>query len=115
MFKRLEKLMQVWQKRLRLQDWDIKLQVTHMVDMPVPDALGCIGSSAEHKSAVLTLLNPDEYPDGPFPVDTEEVLVHELLHLHTIPFRRNGRAASVAEDAAIECIAPALVEGWRKK
>jgi hypothetical protein len=45
-----------------------------------------------------------------FPLDQEEVLVHELLHIHMEPFFPKGtHALNFAGEQAIESIAKALV------
>ena len=75
-------LLQYWVKRLRLDDWTIKL-----IDNCSPeDFVTPGGKSGEcewqevNKSAVIRILDPKFYGTRVLPFDYEKILVHELLH-----------------------------------
>lgn len=76
----LVKLLETWQKILRLQDWDIKLKVVTNLD-------GCLARcepNPKYKTAVITFCTktPGHLEDNS---DLEITLVHELLHIHHSP------------------------------
>ena len=107
------KLLRTWQKRLRLQDWEIALSFVKSLDMSGPN-LGEIKIYPDHRAADICLLREEDYPQNlPWYVDMESVLVHELLHIHFNPL--SSPEKNVQEDAAIESIVPALINGWRRK
>lgn len=76
----MDKLMEEWQKRLGLEDWQIQLSDD---EYSLPDS-GCCGYtewSEAGKTAHIYLLNHQAYGDRIVPYDKEKTLVHELLHL----------------------------------
>jgi hypothetical protein len=53
-----------------------------MRDMP-EGMQGCVDITWSRKEAVVSILDPVDYPpDSAWEQDMEQVLVHELLHLH---------------------------------
>lgn len=111
----LQELCRLWQKRLRLQDWDVTVKVARQRDMDT-DSLAECGHQIRKRTAEITLLDPIDYPPGePQPQDHEVDLVHELLHLHFAPFRaEDGSPEQIAQEQAIHAISKALVQLARK-
>jgi hypothetical protein len=68
----LEQYLQKWQRLLRLQDWDIRLQVVDTAWRKTGD----IKIDADDKKAVLMFNG-----QNPRQENHEEVVIHELLHL----------------------------------
>lgn len=67
-----------WQKRLRLQDWEITAVVVDQTE----DGLASANALPKYKSAKLTLLDPVKIDkDWLGNKDLEVSIVHELLHL----------------------------------
>jgi hypothetical protein len=91
-----------WQKRLRLQDWKVKVE--YVRDHQLPDCLGqVIRWNLDNRTAVIQLVEPGtfsmkDYPYGEF--DLEDTLVHELLHLYTEGILGRGAGASIDRDSA---------------
>lgn len=108
--KQLQKLCAKWQKRLRLQDWKIEVSFVHAGDMRGPSSAGEVSFFPDHAFAQIQILPPEELDSGnPMHPSIEQVLVHELLHLHMGTFAAKGKAADMAQDRAIECLVPALL------
>lgn len=112
---RLQPLLDSWQQRLRLQDWDIRLSP----EPPDVDSVGSCDHWALKQVAAIRIL------DDPSHAVLERTLVHELLHIvlrdirgiwrsaaadHLPPslLRETESAVSDAEEIAIERIAGAL-------
>lgn len=71
-----------WQKRMRLQEWDVKVQIRRYFDMG-PDRKGEVNFSADTLQATVNLLDPADYDPGfMWPYDPEKTLIHELAHLY---------------------------------
>src|SRR5690242_17327503 len=80
--KRLRRLLPVWQKRLRLQDWDIALTFHPQLEMGGKAAT--VEWKCAKRSAWIKMLLPGSWAHARSPEfdTTQEVsLVHELLHL----------------------------------
>lgn len=77
--KKLAHLTKLWQKRLRLQDW----QVTTLLvpDSEMPELLGEIPLDGTELKATLHINKDLVTPDN-----MESTIVHELLHLRLLPF-----------------------------
>jgi hypothetical protein len=71
-----------WQKRLRIQDWDIEIEVVDrstIIDRAEGDCLGACHCMDTKKRAHILLLHPADIRSDED--DIETVLVHELLHV----------------------------------
>jgi len=101
-----------WQKRLRLQDWTVKVKIARERDMDANRAGQILWVSLK-KVALIKILDSVDYnhTDG-WPQDHEETLVHELLHLHNSRFPTEEN--NIDEEVAITCVAQALVALKRK-
>jgi hypothetical protein len=121
-----EKLLQhecrLWQHKLRLQDWNVKVVLCRLNEMPDNDAIGYIKPVLERKDAYMLLLSPMDTPllAAKF-LNDEEVnygltIVHELLHLHLWPFtQRLNEAETVAEEQAINALSRCIVSAYSSK
>ena len=72
-----------WQETMRLQDWDIALEIKRRHDMP-QDGLGLASIRLNELSAIIILQDPDDIsPEWETDMDVELTIVHELVHLKT--------------------------------
>lgn len=77
----LKKLCEKWQKRLGLSHWQVGLQISKAENMLLLDVQGTNLISLKTEQALITLIDPEDYPNTPFEKDMEVSLVHELLHI----------------------------------
>lgn len=116
--KDLVELCKEWQKRLRLQDWEVQISFKRKFDMALAEALGDITYQRESRRAVINILDPLDYdPAHLFPIDIEHTVVHELLHIPisayiAVEFECDG-PESLAQEQAINSITTALVNAKR--
>jgi hypothetical protein len=108
--KTLAKWLDDWQCILRLRDWQITVALVRHAIAPA-DGVGWCNHVLQHRSAVIEILDPRDYPPT-CANDPEEVLVHELLHIHFAPFEYEKRDSPEgdAQEQAINMIAGALVK-----
>ena len=100
----LEELCAEWQRKLRLQDWQVRVEFARYFDMP--GRLGECDNCPLTKTATIRLLVPGDIgPQNAYP-DIEHTIIHELLHLHFAPFYD---ADNPYMEQAINLIAGALV------
>lgn len=106
----LQSDLEFWKKELRLQDWDIKLEMVR-AHVFQHDYVGDCGVSLGNKTAHIRIMDSIDVTGSEwFPLDQEEILVHELLHIHLEPFfPKDGHALNFMGEQAIESIAKALV------
>jgi hypothetical protein len=78
----LRKLCAIWQKRLRLQDWDVKASIKSCDKMMMDQATGVCSPDLRTKTARIHVLAPHDFRCEDWEYDAEQILVHELLHLH---------------------------------
>ena len=101
-----------WQKRLRLQDWHADVRVLRLSEMDEESGCGQSFVREQCKDSSIGIVDPRDYKsDASFPYDMEVTLVHELIHLHLMPFEPASRRETehAAFEAAIDCLAEALV------
>jgi hypothetical protein len=104
----------VWQKRLKLQDWNIALVVSRASELK-PKTLGNIHWDTDKKTAILRVLDPADYklPFNEMLQDIEFTVVHELIHLELSPvlspLQRND-ANRREEEHAVNHMADALLK-----
>lgn len=120
--RQLTALMKRWQKKLRLQDWKVKVRLAGQVDFDergkdyeytAKTNYGFCEHMPEARTATIWMVKPSE---GPLPADgddergnIENTLVHELLHLHFSPFASKHPEDDLAHEQAIEAITEALL------
>ena len=121
-----EKLLQreckLWQRKLRLQDWNVQVILCRLNEMPNKDCVASIHPVMERKDAKMMLLSPTDLPllSAAF-LNNEEVnygltIVHELLHLHLYAFTQKlTEAETVAEEQAVNAISRSIVDAHSHK
>ena len=105
-----ERLLRKWQKRLRLQDWDIRLTKRRPDEVP-PDSYGANMVDAHRRESTIWL---SEF----YPEEMEDTIIHELLHCYTKTLRSDteiyGDApGGVSEERLIHTIAGLLRKAYK--
>lgn len=113
--KELQELCSVWQKRLRLQDWDVFVEVVPKDKLRQESQAECRHTLSK-KIAHISIIREEDYPSRSMvPQDQERDLVHELLHLHFAPFcAGRGTLADDMQEQAVHAISCALVDLARR-
>ena len=100
----------VWQKRLNLTSWTIRLELTRSSDLR-PKTLGNIHWDVDTHTAEIRVLAPEDYqlstPD--MLADMECTVVHELVHLQLSSLPRSEASRGAEEHAVIQ-ITQALLD-----
>lgn len=109
--KELTSLLDEWQQRLKLQPWNIRARIAKEKDMELQGVGGECHWTLENRTALINLLRHEDYANELFAHDMEQILVHELLHLHFAPFFKN----KVEQEQLIDLMASVLVGLKRKK
>lgn len=100
---RLEQSLWYWQQNLRLKDWDIEARLCPAREL-LPQSDGQVEIETLGQTAKIMICRRDNlHPDDQDDYDPEEILVHELLHLHL-------RTLGVKQDDAEEDLEERLVE-----
>lgn len=101
-----------WQQKLRLTDWDIKVSIAPALEMTYPNAQGQVRWFADEKAANIKLVDPADSARQSYirPYNIEEVLIHELIHLHLHHWEPEETAEKSAQEFAINAIAAALLK-----
>jgi hypothetical protein len=101
--------LQIWQDRLNLKDWDIKIQMVR-TDQLEPKTLGNINWDSDVKAAKISVLSSYDYklPYHEMLNDMEFTVVHELVHLHLASLPRSDASRRVEEKAVNELAAALL-------
>lgn len=114
----LEERLAYWQKKLRLQDWLVTVELCRMKTLE--DAQARNHYQRQHKMARIYIGDLTDYePFQRVHLDMEWNLVHELLHLHFDALQTYAELASTSgelprlvhqeAEAAVDSIAYALV------
>ena len=116
---RAELLVAKWQKILRLQDWQVFVDVKRRRDLPddYRDCYGFCQPNISSKQAVITIRSEIDHDDQPLPFDIEQVIVHELLHLYTADMsvlESPGSFEYIAMEQMIELLSWAFITLDRK-
>ena len=71
-----------WQKRLRLQDWDINVELCDDIDIFNGTTVGNLRTNVPYKRARIRVVAPALFPkNDTIPQDMLFTLLHELLEL----------------------------------
>ena len=99
----------IWQKRLKLEDWNIGFKLVHLSDLK-PKTLGNVHWDSDVKKASMSILCPADYklPFADALKDMEFTIVHELVHLQLSSLPRNEASRS-AEEKAVNTLTDALL------
>lgn len=113
----LQSKLEQWQKRLRLSDWDVTVQMVSALDMNHTSCWGQVRWDLNEKFADIKLVTPEDAgkQGGMRSYDVEVTLVHELLHLHFAPLADMDSIDGTAQEFAINAIAGALVKLAREQ
>lgn len=117
--RKAKKLLAKWQKRLRLQDWDVRIRFVNDQDLDSECVAKCVRHK-QKKAAHIVWRRKGNEPRDSWPKDNDEyVIVHELLHLHLWPVEPDTGnfedPAWIAIETTIHAIARALVYGRKVK
>lgn len=108
----LQEKLEIWQKRLRLQDWIIQVRIVREREMKLEGCQAEVSWTLENKTATIRMLDPLDYPpDSNIQQDMEDSLIHELLHLHLAPITGQDvdGVFRIAEEQAIESITSGII------
>lgn len=97
-----------WQERMRLVDWDVKVQWADKKDEA--DHWGYVSKDLHAKTATIYICHPRNKDWQNADRDIETIIVHELGHLYCAPF--DFKLASknhVAEEVFVNHVARLLV------
>ena len=121
----LDAALDKWQKILKLQSWNVNARIRRLWSRPDEHgSLGCCNYRLAKMNSTIDLLDPIDFLENDAlnfglrsdeTLDHEEVLVHELLHLHFAPFAaENNTLENTTQEQAIDQLARALVALDRK-
>ncbi len=103
-----------WQKRLRLQDWEIKFELT--------DKLESVSAFGESSAAPPFMEALVRVRSGMLPKDTELTLIHELLHVrfpnHSVAFTNifdRSEIIGAEFEIGIEMVSRALYTAYNEE
>ena len=102
----------MWQKLLRLQDWNITVNVKRRYQMSDHDALGLCRRYPDSKDADIDILSVQDisaHKEGD-DADYELTLVHELLHVHFTFMNNDEGHARQQEELIVSTLSRALVK-----
>jgi hypothetical protein len=99
----------LWQDRLDLKDWTIKIQMARTEQLE-PKTLGNIKWDSDVKTARISVLSSYDYklPYREMLDDMEFTIVHELVHLQLASLPRSDASRRVEEHAVNELAAALL-------
>ena len=101
----------MWQKLLRLQDWNITVNVKRRYQMSDHDVLGLCRRYTDSKDADIDILSVQDisaHKEGD-DADYELTLVHELLHVHFAFMNNDEGHARQQEELIVSTLSRALV------
>lgn len=104
--KQLEKVVRLWQKRLRLRDWAVTPVLVPKAEMP--DLMGEIPLDTDEMTATLRVRED---------AAIEATVIHELLHLRLLPFSDGDAAEPDHEERerAINLLADCFLRAYPKR
>lgn len=100
----------IWQKRLKLDDWNISFKLVRLAELK-PKTLGNIHWDSDIKKASMNVLTPLDYKLSFAEAlkDMEFTIVHEMVHLQLSSLPRNEASRS-AEEKAVNTLTEALLQ-----
>ena len=113
----LQELCKEWQDRLRLNAWDIMVNLYRSREFFNENCVGENTYEFKKQESTIRILDPVDFdPNTNFPQDMEVVLVHELLHLLFASFEpEDGTLQHDMMEQTIEQIAKVLVSLKREE
>mgnify|MGYP006969349833 FL=1 len=110
----LQKLCIEWQERLNLRDWRVK--AVFCSDYELDDAYAQIQPDPYQKIAYCKVVSAEDYENEVIPYDPEQILVHELCHLHAPNLMpEHGTQEFLELETLIEQVSQSLVNIHRSK
>jgi len=111
----LPERLQVWQQRLKLDDWAISVMTAHRSELR-PNTLGNIRWDVDGKIAVIRVLDASDYQMAcrEALTDMEFTLVHELIHLKLSSLPRSEESRQ-DEESTVNHLTKALLSLDRRK
>ena len=108
--KYVEHSLRVWQQRLNLSGWTLKVALVHPSAME-PKTLGNIHWDRDAKTATINVLSSYDYtlPTPEMLDDMEFTIVHELVHLNLCSLPKST-ATERNEEYAVNQLAHALID-----
>ncbi len=111
--RKLDNTLRRWQKRLRLQDYDISVEFADAATMDGGDAVGMCHIDWQNGTARIRVLRPEaiEHEAEHFH-NVEMTIVHELIHFLLHPIikpNKQGTLAHAVEEQVVEKIAKGLL------
>jgi hypothetical protein len=102
--------LQVWQDRMNLKDWNIRVQLLRASQLE-PQTLGNIHWDTDTKTATIAVLSPLDYNMAYQPMlkDMEFTIVHELVHLELASLP-HSEASRRPEETAVNQLADVLLK-----
>ena len=106
----LDRLVEKWQKILRLQDWDIHASLVPAGELENKALAGCI-VTPERRLAVIKLVDPAvaKSLDHDIPYCFESTLVHEIIHIY-FELLEISEEKHMLEEQAVDSLARSLVK-----
>lgn len=99
-----------WQARLKLNHWDIQVDILDQQDMP--GRMGQVECNFAYLRAYISLTNRD---DNTFHTKRQmtDNIVHELMHIHMSGMNTiNGTPEALAEEHAVCILTKAFCESY---
>jgi hypothetical protein len=83
---RLDRQVKTWQKRLGLEDWNLRIHVVRQKSLD-KQTWGNAEWDPDTKSGVISVLDPRDYnlKGAELKLDMECTIVHELVHIQVSP------------------------------
>lgn len=105
----LEQKLASWQKRLKLDEWKITINLTPRAELK-PGTLGGIKWDKKKHTAVMAIIAPADYnmSEAAMLDDMEFTIVHELVHLELASLPKSEASRST-EEFAVNQLADALL------
>ena len=108
----LNELLAYWQKKLRLENWDIMVNLYRQEEFYDEESQGENSYDIRTGQSIIRILDHVDWSiRNRFPQDMERCLVHELLHLHFEPFEPKEQKSLEHDlmERTIEMLAGTLV------
>ena len=105
----LNSLLKEWQEILRLQDWIIEVELVSREELPDIHIEATVNRDYAHKSAKVLIVQEENRTKNLFKVKktTEELLVHELIHIHVLFGEYDGEDEY---EASVNCLTTAFIK-----
>lgn len=110
----LAKIANKWRKRLGLHNWSVAISYQRRCYMD--EKAGRVNFVRSNMCATIDIIDPVDWPIGPHEEDTEQTVVHELLHLvwDAVTPDSDGET-HIQFEQAINLTAAALVNADRRR